>query len=249
MGGAASLLSARRGAALVALLAAVAGWTWASPELPAIPVWGDVALVAIVLMPATLAVAWVGLPLVHVRALWLVTLSVGGAAWALEALGADGLANAAKLLAFVLAGYWFLGVFEELWLVVVVALIIPWVDAASVAAGPTRIVVEERPDLLERISIAFPLPGEDSSANLGPPDVIFLALFLSAAARFELRVAATFVCTTALLGLTLVLAVVFDIGGLPALPAVSLGFLLPNADLLWSHVRAARTTAADPDAH
>ena len=32
---------------------------------------------------------------------------------------------------------------------------------------------------------------------------------------------------------TLVLTTAFDINGLPALPAISLGFLLPNADLLW----------------
>ena len=28
-----------------------------------------------------------------------------------------------------------------------------------------------------------------------------------------------------------------DIGGLPALPAVSLGFLVPNADLIWARLR------------
>jgi hypothetical protein len=114
-----------------------------------------------------------------------------------------------------------------------VALLIPWVDAISVWTGPTRVVVEERPDIFERISIAFPLTGDDGSANLGPPDVIFLALFLATAARYRLRVAATFISTSALLALTIALAVAFDLGGLPALPAVSLGFLLPNADLLW----------------
>jgi hypothetical protein len=43
---------------------------------------------------------------------------------------------------------------------------------------------------------------------------------------------------TAGLGATLVLTVVWeDVAGLPALPAISLGFLLPNADLLWKRVR------------
>jgi hypothetical protein len=114
-------------------------------------------------------------------------------------------------------------------------------------------VVEEKPGLFERIAIAFPLPGEDESAHLGPPDVIFLSLFLAAAQRFRLRVAATFACTVALLGLTLVLAVALDLAGLPALPAVSLGFLLPNADLLWRRrreraaERASGPAPADPD--
>ena len=36
-----------------------------------------------------------------------------------------------------------------------------------------------------------------------------------------------------LLALTLILTTSFEINGLPALPAIALGFLLPNADLLW----------------
>ena len=36
-----------------------------------------------------------------------------------------------------------------------------------------------------------------------------------------------------LLALTLILTTVFEIDGLPALPAIAVGFLLPNADLLW----------------
>ena len=36
-----------------------------------------------------------------------------------------------------------------------------------------------------------------------------------------------------LLSLTVVLTTAFDFGGLPALPAIAIGFLLPNADLLW----------------
>jgi hypothetical protein len=38
-------------------------------------------------------------------------------------------------------------------------------------------------------------------------------------------------------GATLALTVWFDIGGLPALPLLSLGFLAPNADLLWRKLR------------
>jgi hypothetical protein len=39
-------------------------------------------------------------------------------------------------------------------------------------------------------------------------------------------------------GATLALAVGFDISGLPALPLLALGFLAPNADLLWRKLRA-----------
>ena len=53
---------------------------------------------------------------------------------------------------------------------------------------------------------------------------------------------------TGFLSLTLVLVWAFDSSGLPALPAVCLGFLLPNVDLLWRDVRdayAARTPRSD----
>ena len=60
-----------------------------------------------------------------------------------------------------------------------VAAIIPWVDAISVWRGPTEYVVEERPSLFENVSIAFRVPGEDGTANLGPPDILFFSLFLA----------------------------------------------------------------------
>jgi hypothetical protein len=38
-------------------------------------------------------------------------------------------------------------------------------------------------------------------------------------------------------GLTIVLTVAFDVIGLPALPLLSMAFLLVNADLLWRAVK------------
>jgi hypothetical protein len=83
------------------------------------------------------------------------------------------------------------------------------------------------------VSYAFRLPGEEGSANIGPPDILFFALFLAAASRFRLRVGWTWASMVGMLALTMVITVAFDINGLPALPAVSIGFLLPNTDLLW----------------
>ncbi len=226
-------LDARRGGALLALLAAVVVWTEAAGSLPGLGGRADTAVAVCVLMPATLAVAWLAVPLAGARRLLPAAVVLLVAAFTFEAVGLDGFFNAAKLCAYVIFGFWFLELFEVLSWVVLVAFVIPWVDALSVWRGPTKVVVEEHPGLFERIAIVFRLPGGDASASLGPPDVVFLSLFLAAAARFHLRVAATFLATVALLGLTLALAVVFDLNGLPALPAVSLGFLLPNADLIW----------------
>jgi hypothetical protein len=115
-------------------------------------------------------------------------------------------------------------------------------DIWSVAAGPTEYVVEERPGLFEGVAVGFPSPGESALVSIGPPDVLFFALFLAAADRFALRLLATWIAMTALLGATLVLVWYWDdVAGLPALPAVCLGFLIPNADLLWRDARRART--------
>jgi len=80
-----------------------------------------------------------------------------------------------------------------------------------------------------------------TSAGLGLPDVLFFALFLGASARFGLRRKATWLALVASLGLTTVLAVYadpFKTSGLPALPGISLAFLLVNADLIWRRLRS-----------
>ena len=53
-----------------------------------------------------------------------------------------------------------------------IAVLIPWVDAISVWRGPTEYVVEEQPQIFDTVSIAFRVPGEDGTANLGPPDIL-----------------------------------------------------------------------------
>jgi hypothetical protein len=81
------------------------------------------------------------------------------------------------------------------------------------------------------------VPGEHSAAQLGMPDVLFFSLFLGASARFHLRVGWTFVGMVAGLGLTFAATTEFQALGLPALPGIALGFLAPNADLIWRAVR------------
>jgi len=225
----------------------VALWAWDAfaHALPAIDDDWDVALVGLVLIPATFAVTWLLLPLAESHRVLLAALATGTLAALLQVAGLTAAANVAKLVAFTLVGFWFLQLFEALSWVVLVAAVIPWVDIASVYRGPTRVVVEEQPGLFEWISVAFALPGEDAAARLGPPDVLFFALFLAAAARFRLRLRATWLGMTGGLAATLVATYAFDLNGLPGLPAVALGFLVPNADLLWRALRA-RDTAPPP---
>ena len=248
MGGAASVLSRRRAAALGALLVGLVTYGAVAPSLPGLPSGVDVAFHAAVVFPAFAAAIWLALPLARLRSLRLVVLAIGAGALALglALLDADSAANVAKLACFALVGFGFLTLFEELWWLALVAILVPWVDIWSVAAGPTEYVVEERPGIFEKIAVAFPTPGETATVNLGPPDVIFFSLFLAAAARFVLRVPATWIGMTALLAATVVLVWSWDsVAGLPALPAVCLGFLLPNADLLWREVRRVRSRSIE----
>src|SRR5205085_571647 len=90
------------------------------------------------------------------------------------------------------------------------------------------------------VALAFPVPGEASAANLGLPDVLFFSLFLAAAARFGLRVFVTWLLLAASFGATIAIAVAWNKPGLPALPLLSLAFLLANGDLLWRAFRQYR---------
>jgi hypothetical protein len=173
------------------------------------------------------------LPAAASRSIPHIAVALVGLSFVLHLAGFEALFNVSKLLALTAIGFWFMSVFEALSWVVLIALIIPWVDVLSVWRGPTEYIVSEQPSLFERVSIAFRLPGEEGSANIGPPDILFFSLFLAAAARFGLRLHLTWISMVGLLSLTLLSTDIFDLSGVPALPAIALGFLLPNADLLW----------------
>lgn len=229
---------------VVALLVALAAWDAFAHQLPAVRDGVDVAIVAAVLLPAAfLAVSLVVSVASRGGRLFVLAAAAVVVAVVLDLAGADAAFNVAKLTAYALVGLCFLEAFEVLSWVVLVAFVVPWVDVISVYRGPTRVVVEEEPGIFERIAVAFAVPGEHAAARLGPPDVLFFALFLGAAARFGLRVRATWLGMTVAVAATLAATYVFELGGLPALPAVALGFVAPNADRLW---RAARGRDAVP---
>ena len=246
MGGAAPVLSRRRALALVALLTALVVYGAGAGVLPDVSNAWDVAFAAAVLLPATLCVVLIALPAARWRGTVWVGLGLVALSVVLRLAGLDSLFNVTKLLALTSFGFAFVTLLEPpLGLIVSLAAIIPWVDAYSVWRGPTKVVVTQHPGLFDRISIAFRAPGENSTANLGPPDVVFFAIFLATAQQYRLRVGWTFVGMIAFLTVTLVATASFDVSGLPALPAISLGFLLPNADLLWHRWREWRVSQAE----
>ena len=236
---AAAVLEPPRALAFAGLAAGFAAYSAAASRLWDAGLWPDVLFLSLVLFPASLALVWLALPLLGRRGLLAAGLGLIGLAVLLRLAELDVFFNLAKLVALILLGFWFLSYFETVAWALLVAVIIPWVDAISVWRGPTDYVVSEQPSVFENLSISYRVPGEDGTANLGPPDILFFALFLGAAHRWGLRVAWTWLAMTALLGATLVLTATTDVDGLPALPAICLGFLLPNADLLWREVRRA----------
>jgi hypothetical protein len=248
VGRASALLSSRRVVGFVALAAALGVYYAVHEQLWNASLWWDVAFLAFLLIPAVFGLVWFALPFWRSPPLQLLVAAIAFIALAviLQAAGAHTPANFAKLAAMSAVGWLFLHYFEEASWVVLVALIIPWVDAYSVWRGPTKHIVTHHEHTFTLLSFAFPVPGETGAAKLGLPDLMFFALFLAAADRFRLRVGWTWVCLTASVGTTMALATWTDVGGLPALPLLSLGFLLPNADLLWRLVRKPRPAEPHP---
>jgi hypothetical protein len=226
-----------RFAALLGLFALLVVYYETSTHLWHASLWWDVAWLVFVLMPAVFALPLLALPLRTARGLFPVGLAFAVLAAVLTVADFDVFANFARLAATTLLGWWFLTYFETVAWVTLVACIIPWVDAYSVWRGPTKQIVENHEHVFTVLSFAFPVPGEHAAANLGVPDLLFFALFLGAAARFGLRVFGTWLGLLTGLGVTIWATVYFDLSGLPALPGIALGFLVPNADLLWRELR------------
>jgi hypothetical protein len=225
-----------RVAALLGLLAALALYDAFHARLWNASTWWDVAFIAVVSMPLSFAVVWVLLAWRDASGVLPAGLALAVLTAVFHVAGWETPENLAKLGAVTLIGFWFLRYFETVAWVVLVALIIPWVDALSVFShrGPTHRIVANHPYVLNVLSYAFPIPGEHAAANLGVPDLLFFALFLAAAARYGLRVGWTWIALVASFGVTIALAVKLELAGLPALPGVALGFLLPNVDRLWA---------------
>ena len=244
VGRASALLDPRRVAAFAALAVALGAYYAFTDRLVDLSRSWEIAFLGLCLMPAVFALVWLALPLRRANGLWLAALVLLALTVALQAADLEGLANFSKLALMTTFAFWFLGLFESVMWVALVACVIPIVDSFSVWRGPTRHIVEEQPEIFDVFSFAFPSPGSETSANLGLPDLLFFALFLAAAARWNLRVGWTWFALTLSLGATMWLAVTWDVAGLPALPGLAFAFLIPNADLLWREFQRWRRVRA-----
>ncbi len=225
-----------RAATLLAVGILVGVYSALAGRFPALSDWGDVVFLGLVLIPTMFALVWIALPLRET--LGPVGLGAAGVALALLAVllsvaDLEGAANLTKLAAATVLGWWFLSFFEApTWVVLGALLIIPG-DLYSVARGPTREITENQPQVFDALSVFMRIPGEETAAQLGLPDVLFFALFLGATARFALRTAPTWALMALSFGGTLAIAVGSDRAGVAALPLLSVAFVLVNADRLW----------------
>ena len=238
MVGRASALLTLRAAAFLALSVVLGIYYAVSESLTNFTVWWEVVILAFLIIPAVFGLVYLALPVWRATNLFPAGLALGVLAAGLEIAGFDVPANFAKLGAVTLLAFYFLSYFETATWVMLVALIIPWVDAYSVWRGPTKHIITHQRELFTTFSFAFPVPGEQNTAQLGLPDLLFFALFLAATDRWGLRTRVTWAALTLSFGATMALSVAFDLNGLPALPLLALGFLAPNADLLWKKARA-----------
>lgn len=225
------------------LAAVVAAWFAIAPHLGRLSLWTAIVLVSFVVMPATLLLVYLALPVWRWRWMPAAAVVLALAAFGFAEAGWGLPENFAKLAAAVAAGWAFLRFFEELSWVVLIALLVPFVDAISVWRGPTHDITAHHIHVYTTVAIAFLVP-HGGAAYLGPPDILFYALFLAAAARWGLRPGWTWIGTTFMYGLTVVLANAASVGGLPALPFLSVGFLGANADLLWTRLRGSSSRAS-----
>ncbi len=228
-----------RASAVLIVSTALVAWYETAPHVGTVSEWQSVAVIALGVMPGLFALDYLLLPFSGGR--WVpLAIALGIAtifAIALSAAQQPVLSNLAKFVAVTIAGWLFMRLIEELSWSVLIAVVIPFIDAYSVWKGPTHTITAHHAGVFTSFSIAFVVPG-GSAARLGFPDVFFFAVFLSCALRFGLRPFASWLVMVASLGVTVVATTYWATNGLPALPAISFGFLVPNTDLLWRRLRA-----------
>lgn len=130
----------------------------------------------------------------------------------------------------------------EAWWLAVVAVVAIVADTWSVFAGPTKVVVEKAPSVLDYLLIHFPMLGAPGPGmGLGISDVIFLSLFTAGSVGAGLRPVAGFMAMAGSFLVTVAVALVWK-PALPALPFLALAFLAVNASRFVALAHAARGT-------
>jgi hypothetical protein len=220
-------------------IAVLLAWGFGSRLLPALPVRANIMLSAAIVLSAVAVLVWGLLPLsAFGRRLPLVALAALPFAVAFVWLGWVPAANIAKVVFAAALGIWIAAELERVSWIVIVAAVSAVVDIVSVAAGPTKAILEKGPVVVGYFTVAVTWAGysyAEAYTGLGTSDVLFFSLYLAAARRFGLRTGWSAVAMVASFLCTIALAMWWT--ALPALPLLSAAFLAVNADRIVRGVR------------
>jgi hypothetical protein len=222
-----------------AAIAVLLAWGFGSRLLPAPPMRGNIIVSSAIVLSAVAALVWGLLPLSALgRRLPLIALAALPFAVAFVWLGWVPAANVAKIVFAATLGIWIAGELQRLSWVVIVAAVTAVVDIVRVAAGPTKAILDKGPVVVGYFTVAATWAGysyAEAYTGLGTSDVLFFALYLGAARRFRLREGWSAVAMVASFLCTIALAMYWT--ALPALPLLSVAFLVVNADRILRGVR------------
>ena len=219
----------RRAAAVLSLAGAWCAWTVLAPRLDQPSTNGMLAAVALVALPlATGIVAALAAGYYDQRRALAVVVGVG---WALALAGTltdyETIAGLGKILGAGALGLLFVGLLEKAWHVAAVAVLVIGVDTYSVFAGPTKRLLESGGAAVSTFTVPISGPGVYAVAGLGVVDFLFLGLFCGAALNWRLRPRLTIPLCMLSFSLSIAVAV-HEHRSVPALPLLSLAFVLPN---------------------
>lgn len=147
-------------------------------------------------------------------------------------LGLTPLEGLGKIIFAATAGLWIALMLTSISQVLLISALVILVDFYSVFFGPTKKMVESGGPWIGYLTINLPVFGADAVSRLGISDIIFFALFLGCTLTFRLRRLMSALAMTTSFVATMVVGVSLDLG-VPALPLLSIFFVLANADLLY----------------
>jgi hypothetical protein len=234
----------RPGAGTLAIAAPLLALAYflAAPALPALPAGDATTIVAggaglLMVAFSTLAIVPAAESLFGPL---LIALGSGLLVGALNADGAHGVGAGANVAEALLAGA--VGLLFARWLATpVIAIAVPIfvaaIDVWSVASGPTSQLLASNAGIVDPLSFDLPAwGGLGSAGHLGLSDALFLSMFAGWAWHYGFRRAGTI----AGLALGLIAALVLGLQlhrGVPALPLLAAGYLLPNLDRIMTLLR------------
>lgn len=212
--------------------ALLVAWGYSSQFLPALPDQVNVLLSALVSITLVVIVVWGMATLdVYGHRLLLVAAVILPFALLMIAFDAIPAANLAKVLLAAVFGIWLAqGMASRAWIFLFI-LASSVSDMGSVIMGPTRVLLDHSPQVVGGFTVGVALFGhsfEGPHAAIGVSDIVFFALYLGAARRFNLRESASAVAMA--VSVVLVFLAALSTGVLPVLPVLGLFFIAANLD-------------------